>query len=638
MFHRNYRTIFTNTFITGLACTAIHPDLRSVLVFNAPYAEFKAATNILSQMLECATGRIVEQVSLGVTELDDDLWGSLALHHNSNQSPVVWHQGSLAGLWDTPNLRLVIIPDLAKISLATARASVMLIGADVAHLERHGQHKHWKPNMCWLANCSKAEVGSVSPHLLDRFAVRLNWQHPGRSDKITTLLDQVLNDRPANTTLEISLPEEIKQHIQQCAHQRATTTGEALERILYHHVHIEAYTPRREIALARHAVAVAQLEGSTQVTASHVDMAAYLMGLIASPLQQHGEFPSPPRQQAEEQPAPTLPEPQPVISGEVAEFKDAEKSESVPTEPIPIMEPIYAPDPPLAMDIAAIPAPTLTIPYPEDTALVEREAASLRLPLFRYASTRAGRGTIIGVERTNTLQDLALVNTLLAAAPFQPIRRKYLRENTSRLLLSSIDLRCYRREPVAEHMLLLLLDYTSLRHCNWQLAILPYLRKAYVERASICIVQVGVANAAYELRAEQVNARSILVPRIAMALNEKPGKATPLAHGLDLAQRALRHALQHGRSTVQQASLIVISDGRGNVPLEASRSGCLARAVNREGIEDALRVAKRLQNLKDVQALFLNPQPKQHRELPLLLAEALGAEVHIIERLETEEV
>src|SRR5947209_19883186 len=96
MFHRNFDVTLTNTFIKGLACAAINPDLRSILVFNAPYTEFNTTTSILSQMLECATGQTVEQVSLGVTELDDDLWGSLAMHSATKEYPVLWVQGSLS--------------------------------------------------------------------------------------------------------------------------------------------------------------------------------------------------------------------------------------------------------------------------------------------------------------------------------------------------------------------------------------------------------------------------------------------------------------------------------------------------------------------------------------------------------------
>ena len=172
-----------------------------------------------------------------------------------------------------------------------------------------------------------------------------------------------------------------------------------------------------------------------------------------------------------------------------------------------------------------------------------------------------------------------------------------------------------------------LLDYTCLQECNWQEALLPYLQWAYVERASVCLVQVGAVDAQDELRAEKREADNILVPDIRNRLEIDRGKATPLAHGLDLALQTLRHVLQHGRSAVQQAVLVVISDGRGNVPLEASRAGRVVPPVGKWGIEDALQVARQIEALKGVESVVLNPQPKYYADLPVKLAQALGAKI-----------
>ena len=132
------------------------------------------------------------------------------------------------------------------------------------------------------------------------------------------------------------------------------------------------------------------------------------------------------------------------------------------------------------------------------------------------------------------------------------------------------------------------------------------------------------------MRAKKISASNILVPSINIALDleqTKKGKATPLAHGLDLTLKNLRHALQHGRNTIAKAVLVVISDGRGNIPLEASHLGKIKLPVGRKGVEDALEVARKIGNLDNVETIFLNPQPKQYRDLPLLLAKALNAKV-----------
>jgi len=264
-------------------------------------------------------------------------------------------------------------------------------------------------------------------------------------------------------------------------------------------------------------------------------------------------------------------------------------------------------------------------PYPEDEAPIEREATSLKIPYIRFSTSRSHRGPIYGVEQSDSLRDLAIVSTLTAAAMRQKVRgHDPIKQG---LLIEKSDLRRYRRGYVAEKMLMLLLDYTSLRDCNWQDAILPYLSEAYTERASITIIKVGARDATQPLQAETINARNILVPRVGTALAAQHGTATPLAHGLDLALQTLHRALQHGRSTAQKVTFVVISDGRGNIPLEASRQKKLTTIVTREGVEDARQVASAIRDLRRVEAVVLNPRPRYYAELPQLLAEALGAQL-----------
>jgi magnesium chelatase subunit D len=145
------------------------------------------------------------------------------------------------------------------------------------------------------------------------------------------------------------------------------------------------------------------------------------------------------------------------------------------------------------------------------------------------------------------------------------------------------------------------------------------------------VIQVGVAeNVAQpgdnELRAKIISERSILVPRVSLALEARAGRATPLAHGLELAASRLQHALQHGRSTIGKVTLVVVSDGRGNVPLAASHTGEFpAEIISRKGIEDALEIAQQISRMKRVETVILNPATEYYPELPYLLGDALNA-------------
>src|SRR6266849_6967388 len=118
-------TMITASFIQSLACAVLNPGLRSILVFDAPYAGLTSLATLLSQMLECTTGEAVKQIQLGALEQDDDLWGSLALRLEKNQSStIVQVPGPLTAIDNSTSL--VVISYLTRISLAVARACVML--------------------------------------------------------------------------------------------------------------------------------------------------------------------------------------------------------------------------------------------------------------------------------------------------------------------------------------------------------------------------------------------------------------------------------------------------------------------------------------------------------------------------------
>jgi hypothetical protein len=66
------------------------------------------------------------------------------------------------------------------------------------------------------------------------------------------------------------------------------------------------------------------------------------------------------------------------------------------------------------------------------------------------------------------------------------------------------------------------------------------------------------------------------------------------------------------------------------VPLHASHTGHIMPPVNREGIEDAIKVAQKIQGMQNLQIILLNPQPQLQSELPIGLANTLGAVVEDI--------
>jgi magnesium chelatase subunit D len=224
------------------------------------------------------------------------------------------------------------------------------------------------------------------------------------------------------------------------------------------------------------------------------------------------------------------------------------------------------------------------------------------------------------------LHDLAIAASVFEAAKYWAIRRTHGSHNDKWLIVRPSDLRQYRRLPVPETLLVLVIDYTALRKCAWEDALITHLEWAYTSRAGIALIRVGAKDSPHELRAEQILGRSLLAPQIDLALEAESGRATPLAHGLELASQTLRHAMLHGRAAMSKARLVVLTDGRGNVPLAASYAGKVVTPVNREGIDDALAVAAQIRSVSSLEIVFLDPQPSQHSELPLAFANALGVE------------
>ncbi len=594
-------------FIKSLACAALDPHLRSILIFDAPYPILQELAEMLAQMLASATNQPVEPHLLNASMQDDDLWGSLPLPTIQKGLPRVKPAFRLFSQQrNSGNTQLITIPDLAKLGLAATRACVMLINSDVVHLERNGQQAIWQPYQCWLASCSN--VGAVSPHLLDRFALRLTWRKSETRDwqqRSSSLL----------ATIPIHVPEsvaDITPHllhsIRQASQQQVTIPSSALARVL-EYMPEENYYPRRELALARFAVALARLEGNSTLTADHVDEAATIFGLSIVSIKNKTNDQSLLEPDASVE---TIEQEQSISTSTITstELEDIDEEFLVSTHEVTEYD-------------SVITSENITQAYPEDEAPVEREAFSLKIPHTRSSTSRSSRGPIYGVEPSNNMRGLAIISTLTTAAMFQKMRGRDPAKQG--LLIEKSDLRRYRRGYVTEQMFLLLLDYTCLKNCNWEDALLPYLSAAYIDRAITTIIKVGAKDARHPLQAEAVSAKNILTPKISHALAAKRGTATPLAHGLDLALQTFHRVLQHGRDIVYKVTFVVISDGRGNIPLEASRQKKLTSIISREGVEDALRIAHAIRELKHVTVVVLNPQPLHYPKLPLRLAEELGA-------------
>ena len=450
---------------------------------------------------------------------------------------------------------------------------------------------------------------SVSPHLLDRFALRLDGRWPDDADDRASAVLRWLDHEEARP-----LPRSAGGRL--TVGSRPPLTAAALNRVL-------DYLPasasnRRGIALARVAVALAALEPhGSPLAVRHVEQAAELIG-VAIPR------PGTSARDALSDRAATGPglDTGGIGAGVPApgQGEGAGGGPGVDVE-APAAEQLEV------VDLAAMPAGD---PYPEDAVDIDRDFVALRSVQSRGRSRSVRRGRVVGVQQTRVANDIALLATLLTAAKWQPFRvRDGAVAGRAGLVIWPTDLRRHRRAPDPERSLVLVLDFTCLEGWDWLSLLLPHLRWAYAGRAAVALVRVGAADAREPIRADRLVTRNLLDPRLDRALDAGAGDATPLAHGLQLARHSLHHGLHRGQGTIRQARLVVATDGRGNVPLppQAPSHGAAQEELGRAGVDDAHDEARKIRALSAVECVVLDPRPQLYPRLVTDLAEALGAAI-----------
>ncbi|MFE7328727.1 hypothetical protein ACFU8W_27875 [Streptomyces sp. NPDC057565] len=602
--------------LTALVCSAVEPRLSGVLLFDLPADSIASVTRMFASLLARSTGGTdgaeVPRTVLGAATQDQELWVRPRLRSGPGGIAFTLAPGPLTEAEAVPPL--VVVPDLARLSVPGMRAAVQLLGTDVATVEHSGLRRQWSPRARWFAICRAEDVERVSPHLLDRFPVRLSVAG--------------LRTPPGPEPFG-RLPAPWEAALEPVEHRTPVRLGDGLAaRVLELLGEGDGTGHRRALALTRIARALARLDGADEVTADRADEAARLIGLPSARRPPAGrERSTGPTDVKSAVPGPgvrrPLHPPEPGPEGRRRPLHGTPVLEPGPAEPIGPA--------PAAGTWAA------DTPYPEDTTSPTPESMSLHIQARRTAGPRTARGAVIGVRRARDLWDLAPVRTVMEAAKYQAIRGR-----PERLLIAPGDLRGYVRAPEPERMLALVLDHTCRDGWDWHDALEPFLHWAYVSRASVQVVEVGGRAAApgsgpagqacaHELRAESFAARSVLDPRLTAALNRAPGgRATPLAHGLEQAAQALRRAFQHHRAGLVEALLVVVTDGRGNVPLAVSHLGRPGTsAVGRTGIDDALAVATRISGMDRTRlhSVVVDPVRQPYAELPSLLSDALGGTV-----------
>jgi len=267
------------TLAWAATCCAAEPGLDGLLLFDLPSAALSAVASALAQALTAVHPALAPPrlVRLGSHEDEDDLWSTMRPETLDGLTLLMPTSGPLVRQSQDP-LLVVVVPDLARLSLAASRAAIALLGSPTAQLQRHGRSQCWATGTYWVAACPTADAGRISPHLLDRFPVRLP------ADSLVPTADAVENIMRAlaGATEEpqvlVPTPPPAWRSVLQRGGAGPAVADKAIERAVA--LHEARHGMRRPLALIRLARATARLVGAPVVTADHIDDIAALTGMI----------------------------------------------------------------------------------------------------------------------------------------------------------------------------------------------------------------------------------------------------------------------------------------------------------------------------------------------------------------------
>ncbi|WP_436534211.1 hypothetical protein [Actinoplanes sp. HUAS TT8] len=570
-----------------LSCLVVEPRLGGVLFLDADPAAVLSVAEVLRDALAESRGRPHRTLVLGASVDDDALWSGWGLVKRESGTTVAPRPGALVETVDgaTP---VVVVPDLAAAGLAVRTAAVVAAGADVVHVEHNGQGVRWAPEACWLAAGRRTDLLSVSPHLLDRFPIR--WSRPlprERPDGLARALRAALRTVGAVPGFAADALGLLARAASDAPHGREQSHGPV--------------GLRRTLAAGRVARALSRLGGATEVGVPEVERALQLLGLRA------GGGPAPEPEEPRDAAAPRSEQP-PIVTA----------AGPAAAEPQAVRARV---SPPVAT--ASERATLVDARYPEDDPRALPQPQSLRyLDPPRESDRRAASAKVSGYTAATDLRDLAIVPTLLRATLRRLVPLSDGRPRPLRILPD--DLRRARRGTRPDAALVLVLDHTVRGGAEWNAALAEHLQWAYKGRAVVTLIEFGHAGMQDELRPERFRCVTVVDPQVEAALGRTPGSATPLAAAIDLAADELWRLHLRTYPPFRRIRLVVATDGRGNVPFAGITPG---RIIRREGIEDALELARGSRVFRSIQTIVLAPRLDQHAELPHELAAALGGRV-----------
>lgn len=603
-----------NAVVHILACMSVNPQLSGLLLVDAAPETVDDVTAQLRELVALCTGSLPHVLSISPSDTDGALFGSHVLTLANDRLDLVWSRGRLVQQPDDP-LAIVQIHDLSELSPLALRASLSVLGADVAHIEREGVSRWWTPRLLWVIADRTPQLASVSSHFLDRITLRMRIPASRR----TAPLKQVaaLRARLHSAAIKhpaLDLSPAARAWMKDAANLHPALTKEALNygQRRFEELHPHDGLMRRYITYMQMAVAIAQLDHATEVTTAHIDRVNAML-MQASPDVSASPSTSPASTDA----------PLPANPSAISHPRRLRKG--IQSNKLPLVGPGEGDEAP---DISIDPHGTFA---GQSTGSDAHEAHATSLLSDRLMLPRADLprhesllGPAYGTTPARDFSDISLFDTLVAAVIHAQAE---IDSVSSALRVRPEDFRQYLRMRVPNPRLVLVIDFTAAKHVDLDAILSDTLQEAYRRRAEVHFIGVGVQRT-NPLQAHHASFRSPLSPRLRDAMHAQASSATPLAHGLYLAYKVMR-----GDTAAERAArddlLMLFTDGRGNIPLAESRSAAttISYPVGALGFEDALAEASRIRRLTGVESMVLTPLLEYLPHLPVHIAERLRAPV-----------
>ncbi len=555
----------------ALLMLAVDPGLGGVLL-PAPVGSGKSTLARAFAELLPAGSPFVE-LPLNATE--DRLIGGIDLEATLATGQRSVQRGLLAqadgGVLYIDGLNLLDSAAVTQVIEALSRGEVLVEreGLSEAHPARFMLLGSWDPGDGELRMGLLDRIGLIVP-----LSAQRDWR--ARREIVSTVLDLAdARAKPGQTDIAMAL---LRDRVEQARMRvrQLELTDTQLQALAASALALGVEGNRVDLFAARAARAAAALAGREQVAEPDLRTAIKLVLMPRSTC-----LPEP-----ESEPEQSAPPPDQTADREDPDQRDGERDQDdgraespagpePPTDEAPPDRPSTAAPPDLLQDLLLEAEAT---ELPEDLLSVSLAGRSRSRAGSRGEALNPRRGRFVRARPGAPRQGrIALIPTLLAAAPWQSSRRGAATAPGvlpgSGLMIRREDLRIRQYRDKSGTLFVFLVDASGSMALNRMRqakgAVASLLQSAYVHRDQVALIAFrGQA-------AEVLLSPSQSVDRAKRELDVLPtGGGTPLASAL---HRGLDMARQARGKGISQVSFILITDGRGNVGLAQARDAAAAR-------------------------------------------------------------